>query len=179
MMWIDKSNPDTVYIDRRCEVIKMKDSTDRTGFQTMVVRPDVLCEFTNLPFRSCQFNLVAFDPPHLLPNGAPGWLTKRYGRLSAGWKDELAAAFREGFRVLRVGGTLVFKWCELDITVSEIAKLSPIAPLFGHRSGKQSKTHWLVFTKTEDGALDTAEGRGIACNSGRDAIPLTLWNDNK
>ena len=65
------------------------------------------------------------------------------------------------------GGTLVFKWNELDITVSEIAKLSPVAPLFGHRSGKQSKTHWLVFAKTEDGALETAEGRGTACNSAR------------
>jgi len=165
MMWIDKNNPDTVYVDHRCEVIKMKDSTDRTGFQTMVVRPDVLCDFTNLPFRPCQFNLVAFDPPHLLPNGAPGWLTKRYGRLTLDWRAELAAAFREGFRVLRVGGTLVFKWNELDITVSEIAKLSPVTPLFGHRSGKQSKTHWLVFTKNEDARAGQGECPGTACNS--------------
>lgn len=35
-----------------------------------------------------------------------------------------------------------------------------------------------LFEENQDGALETAEGRGAACNSGRDAMPLTLWNDD-
>lgn len=37
----------------------------------------------------------------------------------------------------------------------------------------------LDFGENQDGALETAEGRGTACNSGRDAMPLTLWNENQ
>lgn len=34
-----------------------------------------------------------------------------------------------------------------DIKVSEILKLTPEKPVFGHISGKRSNTHWICFMK--------------------------------
>lgn len=48
---------------------------------------------------------------------------------------------------MKPNGTLVFKWNETDITVKEIIAAIGKEPLFGHKSGKQSKTHWLCFMK--------------------------------
>ena len=55
--------------------------------------------------------------------------------------------FAECFRVLRPNGTLIFKWNETDIKVSEVLALTDEKPVFGHRSGKASKTHWICFMK--------------------------------
>lgn len=52
-------------------------------------------------------------------------------------------------RVLKPNGTLVFKWCEIDIPTREIIKAIGVEPLYGHRSGKKSHTHWLAFIKEE------------------------------
>jgi len=48
---------------------------------------------------------------------------------------------------LKPNGTLIFKWAETQIKVSEVLALTTEKPLFGHKSGKLSKTHWLTFTK--------------------------------
>jgi hypothetical protein len=58
--------------------------------------------------------------------------------------------FSECFRVLMPCGTLVFKWSESEVLVSEILDLTSERPLFGHKSGKQSGTHWIVFQKNQD-----------------------------
>jgi hypothetical protein len=50
-------------------------------------------------------------------------------------------------RVLKQYGTLVFKWNEEDVTVSQIIKAIGHEPLYGHKSGKYSKTHWMCFMK--------------------------------
>ena len=47
----------------------------------------------------------------------------------------------------RPDGVLIFKWCEDEIPVSRILELTPERPLFGHKSGKQQKTHWVTFMK--------------------------------
>lgn len=60
--------------------------------------------------------------------------------------------FAECFRVLRPGGTLIFKWNELAVPVREILALTPERPLYGHKSGKASKTHWIAFLKPNDNA---------------------------
>lgn len=59
----------------------------------------------------------------------------------------LAKGFKECFRVLKPGGFLIFKWNETDIKVSEVLKLTPEKPIFGHISGKRSNTHWICFMK--------------------------------
>jgi hypothetical protein len=48
---------------------------------------------------------------------------------------------------LRHEGTLIFKWNETDVPVAEVLALTGEKPLYGHRSGKMSKTHWIAFLK--------------------------------
>ena len=59
----------------------------------------------------------------------------------------LTKGFKECFRVLQSGGSLIFKWNDTDIKVTEILKLTPEKPIFGHKSGKQNNTHWICFMK--------------------------------
>ena len=145
MFWFDKSNPLTVFMDNRlCE------DTLCDG-RKFVVNPDIVGDFRNIPFDDDTFNLVVFDPPHLIHAGEKSWLAKKYGRLNPDtYKDDLKQGFSECFRVLKPNGVLVFKWNETDVPVSEIIKLAPYAPLFGNKSGKLNKTHWIVFMKNEE-----------------------------
>lgn len=151
MFWFDKLDPRAVFVDNRREIHKLPDVSSAGGSRELVIDPDYLCDFTALPFPSEQFALVVFDPPHFLRNGAKSWVGLKYGTLGNDWRDVLRAGFSECFRVLRPEGTLIFKWCSDDIRVSEILKLTPARPLFGHKSGKQQRTHWIAFLK--DGEL--------------------------
>ena len=65
------------------------------------------------------------------------WILTKYTTLGKG--------FSECWRCLRAGGTLIFKWNEDQIPVSEVLKLAPAKPLLGNRSSQ--KTHWIVFYK--------------------------------
>lgn len=55
--------------------------------------------------------------------------------------------FDECMRVLEPNGTLVFKWNEMRITVSQILEVIGTVPLIGYKSGKANKTHWMLFMK--------------------------------
>lgn len=90
------------------------------------------------------FDLVVFDPPHLLRAGQKSWIAQKYGVLPKTWKEDIAAGFRECFRVLRPFGTLIFKWNEEQIPFNDVIKLAPELPLFGDKRGK---TRWVVFCK--------------------------------
>ena len=58
--------------------------------------------------------------------------------------------FAECMRVLKPNGTLIFKWNESEIKASEVLSVIPFKPLFGHTTGRQSKTIWMCFMKRED-----------------------------
>lgn len=75
-------------------------------------------------------------------------MAKKYGKLEGDWRDMIRKGFAECLRVLKQDGTLIFKWNENEIPVSEILKLTPEKPLFGNRCGKNSQSHWIVFIKT-------------------------------
>lgn len=126
----------------------LKDRTAKGGERLLVVDPDIQCDFTDLPFESESFQMVVFDPPHLIGNGKTGWLAKKYGKLEDSWRNDISGGFSECFRVLKPGGTLIFKWNETDISVNEILKLTAEIPVVGNRCGKLNKSHWLVFLKT-------------------------------
>ncbi|RMH47561.1 MAG: SAM-dependent methyltransferase, partial [Gammaproteobacteria bacterium] len=156
MAWIDKHDQRAVFVDRRVETLRMKDASVKNGIRVLEVRPNVQADFTALPFPSDCFPLVLFDPPHLRSAGPKSWLRAKYGVLEGDWPAMLRAGFLECFRVLAPAGTLVFKWNEYQIPLSKILPLAPVPPLFGHRSGRHSKTHWLVFTKPNSRLHPTA-----------------------
>lgn len=147
MFYFDRSDNRVLFGDIRRETFALKDKSSTGGFRHLSVDPDQIMDFTALPFDEASFHLIVFDPPHLVRNGSSGWLAKKYGKLGANWRTDIAAGFSECFRVLKPNGTLIFKWNEQEIKVSEILSLTDQKPLFGNRCGKTAKSHWLVFLK--------------------------------
>ena len=144
-MWFDKRNPLAMYVDKRREKWRTEYPS---GTKTADIEPDILADFTALPFPDDTFALVVMDPPHIAGQTATtGMIVRQYGMLTGDWRDMLRRGFEECFRVLRPDGTLIFKWNECRIPVKEILPLSPVPPLFGHKSGKAMKTHWIAFLK--------------------------------
>lgn len=157
------------YFDKNDERVLFQDIRD---FDTTLcdgrpfsVHPDVQADFTDMPYPDNSFSMVVFDPPHLLrntgkskfadiygslnPKATPtGYQQIKYGALpNYDWRDLLRDGFTECFRVLKHGGFLIFKWNETDIKVSDVLKLTPVKPIFGHISGKRANTHWICFMK--------------------------------
>ena len=145
MFWFDKANPDVEFCDRR-EVERREYYPGRS----IEILPDTVCDFTALPFSDKSFRLAVFDPPHLKNAGKKSWTAMKYGVLEGDWKEMLRKGFEECFRVLDEDGVLIFKWNETQIPLREILPLAPCPPLFGHRSGKTSRTHWLCFMKPKE-----------------------------
>lgn len=153
MMWFDRKDHRALYIDNRRETHAVDIGTPGTvGRSPIVVDPDLIEDFTVMPFPDESFHLVVFDPPHIERKEAKGIFTRKYGHLTGDWRDMLRDGFSECFRVLKPHGVLIFKWAESDHPTSEILKLTQAKPLFGHRGGKS--THWVVFMK--DSALSAS-----------------------
>ena len=149
MFWFDPRQPDTVFGDARSGSIVVTDRTRGVmdGTRTLTIEPDVLMDFRDLPYPDGSFKLVVFDPPHLVRAGPRSWLAAKYGKLGPDWRADVAKGFAECFRVLEDYGVLIFKWNETQIKVAEILELAKRTPLFGHKSGKRSDTHWICFMK--------------------------------
>jgi len=150
MFWFDKKNPNVVFNDIRNESHELCDG------RKLEITPDFRDDFRRLGFQSESFKLVIFDPPHLKVAGEKSYMAKKYGKLNESWREDIAAGFRECLRVLDQFGVLVFKWNETQIPVSEVIKIVGQEPLLGHKSGKNSKTHWLLFMKLPNTALQQA-----------------------
>ncbi|MEG0692429.1 MAG: methyltransferase [Oscillospiraceae bacterium] len=158
MFYFDKQDPRVLFMDIRQIKTKLCDGRD------FEVSPDIVGDFAEIPLEDNIFNMVVFDPPHLLRNTGKskfadlygslnekarptGYQQIKYGALYSDWQDMLKQGFAECFRVLKPSGFLIFKWNETDIKVSEVLALTEEKPVFGHKSGKQSKTHWICFMK--------------------------------
>ena len=138
MFWFDKECQDAVFMDNRMLQTKLCDG------RNLVIQPDIVADFRAIPFEDGSFYLVVFDPPHLLHAGKNSWLAKKYGLLGENWREDLKQGFCECMRVLKPNGTLIFKWCEVQVATSQMISLIDYKPLFGHRRGK---TIFLVFMK--------------------------------
>ena len=151
MMWMDKNDSRALFVDCRTESFSIAPGRAYKHGAVLNVAPDIEESFTSLPFDDEVFFHVVFDPPHhtskRLGKTGTGILEWKYGKLGSSWKEMIAAGFSECFRVLKPKGTLVFKWCETEIPLREILKLTPEIPLYGHKSGKKSQTHWVAFLK--------------------------------
>lgn len=146
-IWFNKCHPKAIYCDKRRKTVR--DIWNNTGY-TVSIDPDVQCDFTALPFPDCSFALVVFDPPHLTGAKETSWLVKKYGKLDLNWPQMLHDGFQECMRVLKPEGVLIFKWSEYDIPAEQVWKALGEKPLFGHHSGKKSRTFWGCFMKFED-----------------------------
>lgn len=145
MMWFDKKNPRCLYVDRR-----QIEQTSLCDGRVFSIKPDMLADFTKLPFPDNSFYLVVFDPPHLIKAGDDAYMAIKYGKLSGEWQAVLRDGFCECMRVLKPFGTLVFKWNEYQIPTKKVIEAIGTEPLFGHRSGKSAQTHWMTFMKEPD-----------------------------
>jgi ubiquinone/menaquinone biosynthesis C-methylase UbiE len=144
MMWFDKNNKNTLYCDIR-EVEKGKIE----HCPNWECKPDIIADYKDLPFDDNSFKLIVWDIPHIIKDTG-GILNKKYGSLGNNWKEDTKKAFDSIWRVLDVHGTLIFKYSDLDIKVTDMLKLFPQKALFGTRTKRAvNSTYWIVFFKTE------------------------------
>lgn len=138
MFWYDKAEKHTTYMDVReyHEILP-------TG-HVINIAPDVQGDFRCMPFENESFDLVVFDPPHLLRAGKNSWLAKKYGLLPKDWQPYLKQGYKECQRVLRQSGTILFKWNSEQITFKEVLSVIGDTPILGDR---RSKTRWSIFIK--------------------------------
>lgn len=142
MFWYEKNEPHTTYMDIRKEILTCK---DRNLERKIKISPDVVADFRDMPFADATFDLVIFDPPHLIKAGKESWLAKKYGTLDLmSWKSDIQQGFSECLRVLKPNGVLLFKWNEDQIPFKEVLKVIQKQPILGD---KKSKTKWSVFIK--------------------------------
>jgi ubiquinone/menaquinone biosynthesis C-methylase UbiE len=141
MMWFDKKNPLATFMDIREEEQTLCDG------RHLEVKPDVVADFTDMPFPDGSFRLVVFDPPHLKNVGGTSWMAKKYGRLLPTWETDIKAGFDECMRVLEPFGVLIFKWNECQIKMTHLLEVIKAQPLFGHPTGKNGSTVWMCFMK--------------------------------
>lgn len=142
MFWYERNEPHTTYMDIRKEIVHYK---DRHLERIAEIDPDVIGDFRKMPFPDATFDLVIFDPPHLIKAGKGSWLAKKYGTLDLmSWKSDIQHGFSECLRVLNPNGVLLFKWNEDQIPFKEVLKVIQKQPILGD---KRSKTRWSVFIK--------------------------------
>lgn len=150
-IWFNKNHPNAIYADKRAEeVTGIWKANNGQSERKCIVSPDVMCDFTDMPFPDNSFSLVVFDPPHLLNVGDNSWMFKKYGSLDENWTQMLHDGFEECMRVLKPDGVLIFKWSECQIPADKVWRAIGQKPLFGHHSGKKMNTFWACFMKLED-----------------------------
>lgn len=141
MFYFEKNHPDVTYMDIRKEKFEIHG-------KKVNVDPDVIADFRNMPFEDEEFDLVIFDPHHLKWAGPNSIMKAQYGQLDkVTWKEDIFMGFEECMRVLKFGGTLIFKWSDVQIPVKEvlnILKKEGYMPLLGDQRGQ---TRWIVFIK--------------------------------
>ena len=106
-IWFNKQHPNAIYFDQRDIEYEQTFGKSQPATRHIRVHPDVMGDFTNLPFDNGSFNLVVFDPPHIISeSGDNRWYTHAYGH----YKNEsealksVATGMHEAFRVLKIGG---------------------------------------------------------------------------
>lgn len=149
MMYFDKHDKRVLGQDIRV-VPRYKIESNGSWFE---VAPDVVGDFRKMEFPDNTFSLVVFDPPHL-NCGKTSFMFYKYGTLDTKTRDsDLRSGFAECFRVLKPGGTLVFKWSDAFRSLKQVLELTPYKPVFSHTArskGKENKTFFVVFFKESD-----------------------------
>lgn len=142
MFYFDKNDSRVAFCDIREENHILCDG------RSLQIKPDIISDFTELPFLNESFYHIVFDPPHMKSLGKNSWMAKKYGVLNNTWEEDIRTGFSEAMRVLKTNGTLIFKWNESQIPINKILEVIGEKPVYGHTSGRQSKTIWMCFIKT-------------------------------
>ena len=67
-----------------------------TNGQTIKIKPDQVMDFRAIPYPDETFQMVVFDPPHMLRLSEKSWMRKKYGVLdSETWREDLTKGFAE------------------------------------------------------------------------------------
>lgn len=162
MWWWDKEHPLAVYMDKRSIPAAPKRSWKYQPNPNWKCEPDIVGDFRSMPFADESFQLVLFDPPHIIqrkPEG--GLITMTYGSLEpATADDDLRKGFSECWRVLARGGTLVCKWAG---AMERVKPHFPAPPIVGTRrvTKKGLGTRWMIFYKP------------LVCSHG---VKLSAWS---
>ncbi len=144
-IWYQKNHPFVTFLDRRKEKI----TTFKAGYKlrtrrTINIKPDIVAEWQNLPFKAESFDMVVFDPPHIIEKTITKTtkLKMHYGYfLESNYKQILKEGIKDLFRVLKPNGILTFKWSENSKKSDDIIPLFPYQQLFGTRTGQANKNH--------------------------------------
>ena len=144
MFWYDKDNKNTIFCDiRECEKGHIEYCPN------WECKPDVICDYRDLPFPDESFKLVVWDIPHIIKDSG-GIINKKYGNLGENWKEDTKKAFSEVWRILDKNGVMIFKYSDLSIKTSEMLNLFHTQPLFGTKTKKAvNSTYWFCFMKIE------------------------------
>ena len=142
MFYADKNNPNVMFCNNRIVELNILCNGEK-----LEIKPDMQVDFKNLPFDDESFYLVIFDPPHIRYGSEKSFMVQKYGKLDKEFKINLAKGFKECMRVLKTNGTLIFKWSETQIALSEILRCFDKEALLMQKSSKTS--HFCVFIKEE------------------------------
>jgi len=151
-IWYQKNHPYVTFMDKRN--VRGRSSNKKIASQRKFkINPDVISEWKDAPFPNDYFDMIIFDPPHLIISRDHGKLSsmqKQYGYLyKDNWKQEIKNGVKKLFDCLKDDGIFILKWCENNAKIEDVLKLFPYKPLFG--SNTKSKGHtqnfWIVFIK--------------------------------
>ena len=74
MFWFDKNNPNVTFCD-----VRELEKYEYYPHRYLEVKPDIVCDFRNLPFADETFWHIVFDPPHLERIGDKSFMKAKYG----------------------------------------------------------------------------------------------------
>ena len=153
-IWYQKNHPFVTFMDERNGVFStvLSKNLKFKNRRRYKINPDIISEWKDAPFPDNYFDMVIFDPPHMIIERGkkPPNMSVPYGIL---YKDNYKRVLKDGmaklFDILKPEGIFILKWCENSAPVDEIIKLAPYPPLFG--SNTKSKGHtqnfWILFLK--------------------------------
>jgi hypothetical protein len=143
-IWFNRLHDEAVFVDIRLEV-----------------KPTVVADTTQLPFRSDFFDLIVFDPPHVT-HGEGSDMAKYYGsHLAEEIRTLISRSSAEAYRVAMDEAFMAFKWNDHDVKLGRVlALMEGWEPLFGQkvagRSKHRSGSYWVLLRKKPGGAPNAA-----------------------
>ena len=152
-IWFGKNHPLVTFLDKRSGKYYYMSKSGKK--KCTEIKPDIVCEWKDIDYPDNTFDMIVFDPPHIIQDANCNMIVD-YGNLSKDtWRNDLKIAFKQLFRILKPNGVFILKWNECNKPIDNIIKLCPYRALFGTRTGLNNKNIWLTFVKYDiDKRLD-------------------------